>query len=389
MGLDDDNKNAASSKPTFPVLDDDPATTPETSSPTSPTDTPSSSPTMSTGSRKKKGIGSIFSKKTASSRETKLSNLLSSDAIAPNFALTLAKVLTFGAPGRFPDVVDLPAASGYNLPESLNLEEAKNAITKARENEGLTEISAAEIFATVVNCMIIKIIDMASATLNLKGDENEKEKKTVDALNIVLDFMDHAATLFDAIADGVAITPVTYGGSLSKSKLEKMFGIYAGSLMSSMMSEGSSTTQERVDILQQVFSIKDKKAEGIAQKVMMKNLMGAMKDGDGGGMEGLAEMMGGLGDAEGEGVMPGFGDPNAELSQEDIKQSVGMMKALVESGQISKDEISLVKEQFKEAYGADIEDLIAEADSGEMGDDLGEDGKELLDLFKTVLDKDD
>ena len=152
------------------------------------------------------------------------------------------------------------------------------------------------------------------------------------------------------------------------------------------MSDESSSTQERVDILQQVFNIKDKKAEGIAQKIMMKNLMSAMKDGDGGGLEGLAEMMGGL---EGmEGGMPGLGDPNAELSPEDIKQSVSMMTALVESGQISKDEIALVKDQFKEAYGADIEDLIAEADSGNMGDELGEDGKELLDLFKKVLDED-
>ena len=156
------------------------------------------------------------------------------------------------------------------------------------------------------------------------------------------------------------------------------------------MSEDSSTSQDRVDILQQVFNIKDKKAEGIAQKVMMKSLMSAMKDGGEGGMEGLAEMMGGLGGMEGLGDManmPGFGDPNAELSPEEIKQSVTMMKQLVESGQISKEEVQLVKQQFQEAYGADIEDLIAAADNGEMGDELGEDGKELLDLFKTVLDE--
>merc|ERR1712150_245241 len=111
-----------------------------------------------------------------------------------------------------------------------------------------------------------------------------------------------------------------------------------------------------------------------------------MKDGEGGGMEGLAEMMGGLGGMEGG--MPGFGDPNQEPTPEEIKQSVAMMKELVESGQISKEEVALVKKQFQEAYGADIEDLISAADSGEMGDELGDDGKELLDLFKTVLDED-
>merc|ERR1712127_360794 len=140
--------------------------------------------------------------------------------------------------------------------------------------------------------------------------------------------MDHAAAVFDVVAQDVTITPVTYGGSLSKSKLEKLFGIYSGSLMSSLMSDDSATTEERVDILQQVFNIKEKKAQGIAQKIMMKNLMSSMKDGEGGGMEGLAEMMKGF---EGmEGGFPGMGDPNAELSPEDIKQSVSMMKELVE-----------------------------------------------------------
>lgn len=387
MGIDDESTNSASSKPSFPILDDDPVTVPDdTPSPSPPAVTPPATSSTTTIPRKKKGIGAIFSKKSASARETDISNLLSSDAIAPNFALTLSKILTFGAPGRFPDIVNLPDPTGFSLPETLVLEDVKAAITKSQEDEGLTGVLAVELFASVVNCMIIDIIDMASTTLTLKGEEKEKEKKTVDALNVVLDFMDHAASLFDAIADGVTITPVTYGGSLSKAKLEKMFGIYAGSLMSSFMSEESSSTQERVDILQQVFNIKDKKAEGIAQKIMMKNLMSAMKDGDGGGMEGLAEMMSGL---EGmEGGIPGFEDPNAELSPEDIKQSVSMMKALVESGQISKDEIALVKEQFQEAYGASIEDLIAEADSGNMGDELGEDGRELLDLFKKVLDED-
>lgn len=114
-----------------------------------------------------------------------------------------------------------------------------------------------------------------------------------------------------------------------------------------------------------------------------------MKDGEGGGMEGLAEMMKGFEGMEGmEGGFPGMGDPNAELSPEDIKQSVSMMKELVESGQITKEEVALVKQQFKEAYGSDIEDLIKEADSGDMEGDLGDEGKELLDLFKKVLDED-
>lgn len=385
------DESTDSSAPSFADLDDDPATVPDVDEPSAPakdvetTSTPAAAPPK----KKKKGMGSIFSKKASSGRETNINNLFAEDALAPDFTLVLAQYLTFGAPGRFPKVVNLPSPKGYTIPETFESENAKKDITKVREDAGLTDVMAAELFATVVNCMIIDIIDLASSTLTMKGDEKEKDKKTVDALNVVMDFMDHAAGLFDAVADGVAITPVTYEGKLSKAKLEKLFGIYAGSLMSSLMSEDAATTQDRVDTLQQVFSIKDKKAEGIAQKIMMKNLMSSMKDGEGGGMEGLAEMMKGFEGMEGmEGGFPGMGDPNAELSPEDIKQSVSMMKELVESGQITKEEVALVKQQFKEAYGSDIEDLIKEADSGDMEGDLGDEGKELLDLFKKVLDED-
>lgn len=410
MGLDEDefdigdpngNSGGVAGGNTFLDLMDDPATTPSETSASSTASTPSTPSQSSSTPPKKIGLGSIFSKKSASSRETHLPKLLSSpDALAPDFALLLSKILTYGAPGRFPSVTSLAAPPNIDYDFSskdFDLEMAKAAIIAARENAGLTDVLSAELFATVVNCMIIDIIDLASSSLSLKSKDKKKDSNDtviVNALNIVLDFMDHAASLFDAVASGVTITPVTYGGKLSKSKLEKMFGIYSGSLMSSFMSDDVDTTQDRVDTLQQVFDISDKKAEGIAQKVMMKSLMGAMKDGgsgEGGGMEGLADMMKAMGGEEGvDGAgMPGFGDPNAELSPEDIKQSVTMMKELVESGSITKEEVELVKQQFQEAYGADITDLIAAADSGDMDNDLGDDGKELLDLFKTVLKEDE
>ena len=50
--------------------------------------------------------------------------------------------------------------------------------------------------------------------------------------------------------------------------------------------------------------------------------------------------------------------------------------------------VSFVKKQFQKAYGADRTDLIAAADNGELGDDNGEEGRELLYLFKKVLGDD-
>ena len=267
--------------------------------------------------------------------------------------------------------------------DEFDLEKAKELLIESRATAGLTDEVSAETFACVVNCMIIDIIDLASSSLGIK---EKKDKVTVDALNVVMNFMDHAASLFDAVADGVTITPVTYGGTLGKSKLEQMFAIYASSMMTSF---DGSVTQDRVDTLQQVFNISDKKAEGLIQKNMMKNLMNMMKNGGEGmegmeGMEGLSEMMAAMGGADGMGI-PGLGGLDGDISEEELKQSVAMMKELVDSGSVSKEELDLVRSQFKEAYGSDITDLIKEADKEGASDELGEDGKELLDLFKTIL----
>ena len=332
--------------------------------------------------KRRLGLSSVFSKKNVNARETDLSKLIASDAVAPEFSSLLAKILTFGAPGRFPFVQTLPG--GMPMDE-FNLEEANKLLIESRAANFLSDEVSAEAFACVVNCMIIDIIDLASSSL---GAKEKKDKVTVDALNVVMDFMDHAASLFDAVADGVTITPVTYGGTLSKSKLEKMFTVYASSIMTTM---DGSVTQDRADTLQQVFNISDKKAEGMIQRGMMKNLMNMMKDGEGlegmegmEGMEGLSEMMAAMGGGDG---MPGLGS-DGEVSPEELKQSVAMMKDLVESGSVSKEELDLVRKQFQDVYGSDINDLIKDAEADESGEELGEDGKELLDLFKTILKED-
>ncbi len=330
--------------------------------------------------KRRKGLASVFSKR-GSNRETDLNNLIAPGATAPEFSALLAKLLSFGAPGRFPLIKGL--AGGMPM-DDFKLDEAKKLLIESRASNSISDEVSAEAFACVVNCMIIDIIDLASSSLG----EEKKNTVTVDALNVVMDFMDHAASLFDAVADGVVITPVTYGGNLAKSKLEKMFTIYASSLMTSL---DGKVTQDRIDTLQQVFNINDKRAEGLIQKGMMKNLMNMMKNpeamGDMGGMEGmegLSEMMAAMGGADGG--LPGF-DPNGEISPEELKQSVAMMKELVNSGSVSKEELDLVRQQFQEVYGSDINDLIKAADEGGE-DELGEDGKELLDLFKTILKED-
>lgn len=323
----------------------------------------------------------IFNK-SKDARETDINALFAPGAQAPEFAALLAKILTFGAPGRFPVI-----SSMSNMPfKEFDLDTAKEVLTQARSDADLADEQSAETFASVVNCMIIDIIDLASATV--KGKDSD-DKVTVDAIGVVMDFMDHAASLFDAVASDVTIKPVTYGGSLRKKDLEKMFSIYAGS---SLMSLDGSVSQDRVDTLQLVFGITDKKAEGLMQKHMMKMMMNLMKDGGKGlegmegmpGMEGMEDMMSALGGGGMPG-MPGMPGMDGEMSPEDLKQTVGMMKELMDSGAVSEEELAEVRNQFKEMYGSDIADLIKKADEEGAGEAMSDDEKALLDMFKQIL----
>ena len=325
---------------------------------------------------KKKRRG-FFAKKNKNGRPTNLNVFITYEkAVAPEFASLLAKTLTYGAPGRFQSVAALPGDMPYT---DFDLETAKKDLIAAREDAGISLEESAEIFAGVVNCMLIDIVDLASSTLKSK-----EEKLTVDGVSVVVDFMNHAASLYDSVAEGITITPVTYGGDLSKGQLEKMYSAYAGSGMMNMgMDEDFDS---RVGLLQDVFEISPKKAEGIAMKAMQKNMMKMMKDGDGmesmleqfggpEGLEGLADLAGGMDGANGM-------DPEA-MDPEQLKTMLLGLKEMKESGAIDPSEFEVVKEQFKEAYGGSIEDVIKEGDSNsEM---FGDNDKELLELMKSLL----
>ncbi|KAL7540719.1 hypothetical protein ACHAXR_010331 [Thalassiosira sp. AJA248-18] len=385
---DDDYEKFTSKKPeppqSKPKSNDD--ATPKAEKPTTPS-TPPPPPAVPPAPKPKRTLG-IFSKRNADARETDLNVLVGPNAQAPEFASLLAKILTFGAPGRFPNV-----ASWGDMPfDEFDLEKAKSLLTESRGDADLADEQSAEIFASVVNCMIIDIVDLASITLKGKK-KDENEKLTVDAINVVMDFMDHAASLFDAVAKDVTIKPVTYGGKLRKKDLEQMFSVYAGSSMMSLdaLTGSGGTSQDRVDTLQLVFAITDKKAEGLMQKHMMKMMMNLMKDGGKGlegmegmpGMEGMEEMMAAMGGADG---MPGMGMPGmdgGEMSPEDLKQTIGLMKELMDSGQVSEEELVEVRKQFKEMYGSDISDLIKKA--SDEGEAMSEDERELLAMFKQIL----
>jgi hypothetical protein len=61
---------------------------------------------------------------------------------------------------------------------------------------------------------------------------------------------------------------------------------------------------------------------------------------------------------------------------------------LMESGQVSKEELGEVRKQFREMYGSDISDLIKKASEEGADEDMTDDERELLDLFKQILGDD-
>jgi len=356
--MGEESKSSASPSTLLEEIDEIPKSAPTVEKKNSPAPAPAA---PSTASGKKRRLG-IFKKK--SERETDLSKLVAPDARASEFAALLAKTLSYGAPGRFPTVEALPG----DMPmDTFDLDLAKQLLTEARTKDDIQEEESAEVFANVVNCMLIDIVDLASTSLKEKDP-----KVTINAINIVVEFMNHAASLYDSVAGDATIKPVVYEGTLSKSKLEQMYSTYATSGMMDMENL-SDDFDSRVSLLQDVFQISEKKAEGLMMKAMQKQMMEMMKD-----PKGMEEMMKGMGGMEGLGDMAGLmGENGEDIDPEQLMTMMRELKGAKDRGEISKEDLESVKSMFKETFGSSIESLDQ---SG-----LTDEDKEVLKVMKDIL----
>ena len=151
--------------------------------------------------------------------------------------------------------------------------------------------------------------------------------------------------------------------------------------MESLMgAAGDNDFDQRLALLQDVFQISQKKAEGIAQKAMQKNLMKMMKDGD---MQKMMEGLEGEGGMEGlEGLMGGMGD-EAQMTPEQLKPMLESIKEMKDAGALPPEEFENVKKEFKAAFGQSLEDLVKDAESNPEG--MTDDEKEMLELLKDFI----
>jgi flagellar biosynthesis GTPase FlhF len=355
--ISDSSPTSSSAAPALEEVDDDsPSITPVKD--ISPTPAPVPAPPAPS---KKRRLG-IFKKK--SERETDITKLVSPDARASEFATLLAKILTFGAPGRFPSVEVLPGDKPF---DTFDLDLAKQLLIESRTKDDIPTEESAEVFANVVNCMLIDIVDLASTSLKEKDSQ-----KTIDALGIVVEFMNHAASLYDAVAESVTIKPVVYEGTLSKSKLEQMFSTYAASGMSNL-DDLPEDFDSRVNLLQDVFQISEKKAEGLMMKAMQKQMMEMMKD-----PKKMEEMMSSMGGMEGMADLMGGGENGEGIDTEQLMAMMRDLKAAKDRGEISQKDLESVRSMFKEAFGSSIDSI----DESEVSDE----DREVLAAMKEILD---
>merc|ERR1712028_157874 len=108
-----------------------------------------------------------------------------------------------------------------------------------------------------------------------------------------------------------------YGGEISKKKLEQMFSTYAISGMMNM-SDIDEKFDDRVSLLQDVFQISSKKAEGLMSKAMQEDMMKGM---------------------EGMGGLPGM-DGDEEPDPEQVKEMLKALKDLKDSGSLPESELN-------------------------------------------------
>jgi hypothetical protein len=326
----------------------------------SPTPAPVQTPTEA-APKKRGGLKGIFNRN-KNKRETDINVLVSPDAESPEFAKLLAKLLVFGAPGRFSKVDSLPGSSPM---QTFDLESAKQMLRDAREQADLDLVSSAEIFANVVSCMLIDITDLASAALQEKDTKN-----LIDAMDAVLDFVEHAASLYDSVAEGVVIAPVTYEGNLRKGKLENMFSAYAEASILNPRDDADA----RMSSLTDIFKLNQNKATGLMMKALQKKFAEQAKSGN---MEEMLGSMGGIPMGDMAKMVENLNSEDFDPSQ--VKKLLLGVKQIKDAGEISDEELSAVKDVFEKSYGMSVDDVIREQAANDSE-------RELLELIKSIFE---
>lgn len=195
-----------------------------------------------------------YKKRLASKRETDWNSLVRTGPMAQyaDFCNAVAETLAVGAP---------PGTCGFN--EEVNEEVVSGSnLQEIAHEAGLSLQASAEVFANVVNCFVVELVDKAAAAEDAVGNEYNA---TDSVMNDVIDFAEHAASVFDSFTKdkGVTIEPVTYNGKVDETTLERMFTSYASE---------ASATERRIGVCRELLNISDEKAEKAMRRTLLKEM---------------------------------------------------------------------------------------------------------------------
>ncbi|KAJ1439311.1 hypothetical protein B484DRAFT_444090 [Ochromonadaceae sp. CCMP2298] len=304
--------------------------------------------------------------------------------------------------------------------------ERMQALKDEIQASGLSEQEAGEVFAEVANALLVSLVDSAAKTA-----DGKEEQLSVEALDLVTDFVQGAGALFGSTTPRARIDPIQYNGKARKGKLETLYMRYAkaGMDLKSIMGamgggggeeeggaeegEAAMSPEERADRLgklQFLFNIKEGKRNGMEQKIMREMMMSMTKEmgGEGGDlgkmmeafsgkggadMAGMEEMMGQMGQGGAGGFPGGGGGPDgipdmSNMNPEDVaamsKEAMGAVKQALAEGSLGRNDVL----EFEKMIGMDVKKMVGMMESGKVDkrqlQKLSPDLAEMMDVFRQL-----
>lgn len=247
---------------------------------------------------------------------------------------------------------------------------AKSITELAQQQIGTTGDQLAEVFANVVNAMLVPLVDAAVSTLKLGDDA-----ASLPPLKQVADLAQRTAALFDELGLPPLPKPVVYEGRATRAQLASLFSRYAAAAVALGLDNDTQPSARvdvaAVDVLQAIFGISEKRAKKLADQVVAKLVTQMLEASDPAANPDLASLL-------------DTGDNAKPPSNAEIDAQLDGLKQAIESGQLSDADKKEIKSMFQSMLGG--QDVKAALDAAQQNSDkLDPRSKKALDLLKQIV----
>jgi len=284
--------------------------------------------------------------------------VVNTDGPIGEFGKSVVARLAADIPAMPADIRKVVAAGSSGSVPLDDVEEMKSSL-------GLSDAEAAEIFANTVNALLIVVVDDVLAI------NSKKEEEVMEGVNVMLDFMDSAAALFENIAGDVEISPVKYNGRAKKSALENLYRTYIeqtiggedGYMGLGSLDMEAGPNASRSEALQIVLNIRSSRANRIADQAMQRLMQDMMSN-----PEKAMEAM------------------QAAMDPAKTQEILDTLKSMVKENPSAED-MAEVREMMSvmSSMGIDVNTMLEETQKNE--DNLEEQERELAQVLRQLVDQ--